>query len=247
MVAADAAALCRLVPHWPQLTHDLLAPRAWVDRVGADAVAIQLGATALWCVALWLAIGLLAASASAVPGACGAVAQQLATRLLPAALIRVVAGAAGFGVLMAPVAAGASPVPTRPAVAAAAPAAGASALTAATPTPGWPTDDAPLPRLQFGWPTTAPAPSSPSDPPPTGRPPGTASPPRKPAPATQAGVTVRPGDCLWLIAARRLGPDASAQQIAADWPHWYQANRAQIGDDPAVIHPGQLLRPPTTR
>jgi nucleoid-associated protein YgaU len=55
---------------------------------------------------------------------------------------------------------------------------------------------------------------------------------------------VQPGDSLWLIAARRLGPDASDEQIAANWPRWYAANRAAIGDDPSLIEPGQVLHAP---
>ena len=57
-------------------------------------------------------------------------------------------------------------------------------------------------------------------------------------------VTVQPGDCLWTIASRQLGADAPAAQVAASWPRWYAANRAAIGADPDLIHPGQLLVPP---
>ena len=57
-------------------------------------------------------------------------------------------------------------------------------------------------------------------------------------------VTVRRGDTLWHIAARHLGPHASATEIAAAWPRWYAANRAVIGDDPDAIYPGQLLNEP---
>jgi hypothetical protein len=59
-------------------------------------------------------------------------------------------------------------------------------------------------------------------------------------------VVVRRGDTLWDIAARALGPDASAADIAASWPRWHAANRPTIGPDPDLILPGQLLRPPTT-
>lgn len=57
-------------------------------------------------------------------------------------------------------------------------------------------------------------------------------------------VTVRPGESLWTIAARELGPGATALEIAARWPLWYQANRDVIGADPNVLLPGQLLSPP---
>jgi len=57
-------------------------------------------------------------------------------------------------------------------------------------------------------------------------------------------VVVRRGDTLWDIAARHLGPEATAAQIAQDWPRWYAANRSLIGDDPDLILPGQRLIPP---
>jgi nucleoid-associated protein YgaU len=55
---------------------------------------------------------------------------------------------------------------------------------------------------------------------------------------------VRPGDTLWVIAGRHLGPGATARQIAAAWPRWWSANRHTVGADPNVIHPGQRLIAP---
>ena len=57
-------------------------------------------------------------------------------------------------------------------------------------------------------------------------------------------VTVQAGDCLWTIAARALGPEATDAQIAAAWPSWYAANRAVIGADPNLLQPGQRLVAP---
>ena len=57
-------------------------------------------------------------------------------------------------------------------------------------------------------------------------------------------MTVQPGDSLWLIAARRLGAHADPTQIEATWREWYAANRALIGADPDLIHPGQVLVDP---
>jgi nucleoid-associated protein YgaU len=57
-------------------------------------------------------------------------------------------------------------------------------------------------------------------------------------------VVVRRGDSLWDIAARHLGPDASAADVAIEWPRWHQANRDVIGADPDLIIPGQRLVPP---
>ena len=62
--------------------------------------------------------------------------------------------------------------------------------------------------------------------------------------AVSEEVVVRRGDTLWDIAARHLGPDASAADIAAEWPRWYVANRSLVGPDPGLIRPGQRLRPP---
>lgn len=58
-------------------------------------------------------------------------------------------------------------------------------------------------------------------------------------------VAVMAGDSLWTIAARALGPDASDLEIALDWPRWYEANRAAIGDNPDVLLPGQILQAPS--
>jgi nucleoid-associated protein YgaU len=68
-----------------------------------------------------------------------------------------------------------------------------------------------------------------------------------PSRARQRGVgavVVRRGDSLWDLAARQLGPDASAADVAAEWPRWYAANRAVIGPDPGRILPGQRLVAP---
>jgi resuscitation-promoting factor RpfA len=59
-------------------------------------------------------------------------------------------------------------------------------------------------------------------------------------------VVVRRGDTLWTIAARFLGPAATAEEVAREWPRWHEANRHAIGDDPDLIQPGQVLHPPTT-
>lgn len=55
---------------------------------------------------------------------------------------------------------------------------------------------------------------------------------------------VRPGDCLWAIAARTLGPLASDAEIAHEWPRWYATNRELIGNDPNLLTPGTLLQTP---
>lgn len=59
-------------------------------------------------------------------------------------------------------------------------------------------------------------------------------------------LTVRPGDSLWAIAATELGAGASARRIAMRWPLWWSANRAVIGSNPDLIHPGQRLTAPAS-
>lgn len=63
------------------------------------------------------------------------------------------------------------------------------------------------------------------------------------SPATDE-VVVRPGDSLWAIAARHIGPEAPDIQIAEAWPHWYAANRDLIGENADLLQPGQVLHPP---
>jgi len=57
-------------------------------------------------------------------------------------------------------------------------------------------------------------------------------------------VVVRPGDCLWSIAAAQLGTDSDAVRVAAQWRRIYRLNRAVIGPDPDLIRPGQRLQLP---
>ncbi|MEN0130683.1 MAG: LysM domain-containing protein, partial [Brevundimonas sp.] len=57
----------------------------------------------------------------------------------------------------------------------------------------------------------------------------------------QASVVVQRGDSLWSIAAAHLPADATASDVAAAWPTWYQANADVIGVDPDEIRPGQRL------
>jgi nucleoid-associated protein YgaU len=60
-----------------------------------------------------------------------------------------------------------------------------------------------------------------------------------------AAVVVQPGDSLWAIAADHLPPGAGNAQIAQAWPTWWSANRAAVGPNPDLIHPGLSLTPPS--
>jgi len=59
-------------------------------------------------------------------------------------------------------------------------------------------------------------------------------------------IVVSPGDSLWLISSRWLGPNATLQEIDTAVEQIYALNRDQIGPDPDLIFPGQkFLVPPT--
>ncbi len=58
-------------------------------------------------------------------------------------------------------------------------------------------------------------------------------------------VVVRSGDTLWSIAGRSLPAGRTDADVARAWPRWYDANRAVIGPDPSLLHPGEVLSPPT--
>jgi nucleoid-associated protein YgaU len=70
------------------------------------------------------------------------------------------------------------------------------------------------------------------------------APPPPPPPTPVAVHVVRPGECLWSIAARFLGPGADDRAIDLTWRAIYARNRETVGDDPALIHPGLVLRIP---
>ncbi|MDT4920710.1 MAG: hypothetical protein QOI15_1612 [Pseudonocardiales bacterium] len=218
LIGADAGALGLLRPHPAQLLGRLGAPREWLVQT-PDAALAEVAATLLWLVAVWIGIGIAVTLLARLPGVVGRACSATSTRLLPATLRRVVAGSVGLSVVLTPLSF---------TLGALAPATAQSAPAFALPAPVWPGADG-----------SAPA----------GRPDPAARGPSVPAPpqlARQEGrpAVVRPGDSLWLIAARRLGPAAGDAEVSAAWPRWYAANRDRIGADPDLIQPGQRLRPP---
>ena len=74
---------------------------------------------------------------------------------------------------------------------------------------------------------------------------GPAPHPVSPGAPSSTTVTVVRGDSLWVIAARHLGPQATRQQVAREWPRWYAANRSVIGPNPNLILVGQVLTVPS--
>lgn len=133
-----------------------------------------------------------------------------------------------------------APAVVRRLVAATVGASTAAAVVAASPAMAWADAPPPAPPVAtappLDWPGLA------------------ATPAPKPAPAiglvsqqqrrhtrVREELVVRPGDSLWSLTARRLGPAASTAAIAAQWPRLYAANRDAIGHDPNLIRPGQRL------
>ena len=232
-----------------------------------DDLVVAVAALACWLLLCWAALGVAVSAAGLLPGAAGRGAAVVARRTVPDPVRRVVALAAGAGAAAAlalPGAASAAP----PAAAAAATA--APAQTAVGDVDG----DAPAqeqagrrlaePGEDLDWPH-APAPGVGSTAPrgedggadlgaaAPGAPPTTEQ--RAAATAETAGgdgvVVVAPGDSLWVLAEEHLegrhgASTATDAQVAVEWPRWWAANRAVVGDDPDLLHPGQRLVVPAT-
>jgi hypothetical protein len=67
----------------------------------------------------------------------------------------------------------------------------------------------------------------------------------RPAGESPARLVVEPGDCLWSIGQKRLGPDAAPARVANEVERIFEVNRDRIGDDPGLIFAGQeLFLPP---
>ena len=187
--------------------------------------------------AAWLAALVVLAVAGRLPGTLGRAARSVARRVAPVALHGLLGLAVGTVSLAAPAAAAERPAP--PAVSldwpglspssGTTPAVGPSATVSASPIDTEPTSPAATAAL------------SPAPPPST----APSQPAAQPTSAvTPTRVVVRPGDSLWGLAARDLGPDATSSRIAQEWPRWWAANRVVIGDDPDLIHPGSVLDRP---
>jgi hypothetical protein len=69
----------------------------------------------------------------------------------------------------------------------------------------------------------------------------------RPAPEPSGRLMVYPGDSLWSIAQRELGPHATPQQIANEVERIFELNRDRIGYNPNLVVPGEeLLLPSVT-
>lgn len=221
----------------------------------ASAEEVVAGVLAWSAVALsaWLAIIVSLMILTAVPGALGRWSSRMAMRLTPLAARRALSLALGASV-------GTVALPAPMAIAATVPQESDSSFVGQAPTPGFhvtlpapaETDDSgrisPVrDRLQTrpsvqpatpGWLPDRPTPRA------MGQDTRLLSPSLRAERSVVDAVTVRRGDTLWSIAARHLGTGATDAQIASEWPRWYAANRAVIGEDPGLIQPGQQLVAP---
>ena len=179
---------------------------------------------------LWLGVALTLSALSVLPGALGQACRQLAARIAPAAMRKVVAFVLGTtltAALIPGTAAAGLSHDARPGIVAA-------GMAVAAPDASF--------RFISDLRSDPPHVVSTVD----AAPPPVWSPTRPPHHGEAAAVVVLRGDTLWSIAAHHLGPSARAADIDAEWPRWLAANRDVIGDDADLILPGQLLRPPAT-
>jgi nucleoid-associated protein YgaU len=196
----------------------------------ATAPVVAVAALVAWALVAWLLLTAALTAGTCLRGRLGTGCTAVLRRTAPAAVRRAVAVALGVGVALGAAAPAGAAAPPRPAAA-------SSPAPASSPGPAqaldWP---APAPDTQaLDWPV-APVPGT------------AAAGPDRPAPTgVGASVVVRRGDSLWRLAADRLPADATDADVAAAWPAWWSANRAVLGDDPDLLHPGQrLVVPPPT-
>ncbi|MCZ9881003.1 LysM peptidoglycan-binding domain-containing protein [Arthrobacter sp. B2a2-09] len=228
-----------LIDRWHSAAGRLQAA-TFEDLLGFIATAAGLG-IGLW----WIATFLLAMTAALLQQSGKGRCASATAKLSPAFMRRLAVAILGLNLAGIPLA-NASPSQLEPAwgpAGASAPSSGIPAqwTPGSSPSPHLPA----VPLLESGsseiephWQPRAPA----AEPGLLGSRPQRAA--EQPASPNQREVVVRRGDSLWSIAARQLGPLASDVDIALHWPKWYSANRHVIGDDPGLVVPGQILRPP---
>lgn len=208
-----------------------------------DALGLALAGLGLAVVGGWVVLFLVALLAELLHRRGPSIAATCASRCAPALMRRLAVALLGLNLLAVPAVAHAATAGTAgspgPAVAATTGAAGspgqapsAAGRSASLAAPG-PTDPRPEPVSPAWQPEPLPVDGGPL----------VRGPSRAVVDAEEA--VVAPGDSLWSIVAARLGPLATAADIAEVWPTWYEANRALIGDDPSLLLPGTVLQAPS--
>jgi nucleoid-associated protein YgaU len=204
-------------------------PASVEEVVGAGLAWAAMGLTG------WLTLTFLTVALGAAPGARGAAFRQLGRSLTPHFARRALSLALGasVGTVALP-----APVAIATSVATSLPDGHVGETGTTAPTPGYRATTAEPAVPPPGWLPDRPARVTQSD--------ATAllGPALRPNAAVSDTVTVRRGDTLWSIAAGHLGSGATDAEVAAEWPRWFEANRAVIGDDPDIILPGQQLLAP---
>lgn len=252
---ASAACIGLLVTVGHLAWVDLQHVRRPVPPQTAELLELVVALAAL-AVLAWLLLAVVASALAALPGRASVAARWVAARIAPGTLRRGVAAVVLSGAV-------ASAAPGAALAEDGVPHGSATTSVALSPT-GTGTgpqdvfaapDPAPMPAPG---PTTAPTAPVPVD----GGPDSAQAPPRPGHEGTPIGlgplrppvrisssdtVVVRPGDCLWSLAAQHLGPEATEVAIAAEWPRWYAANADVIGDNPDLLVPGLRLRTPGAR
>ena len=233
------------------------------SRAAFDASLVAVASLAAWMCLLWFAGVLALEFGATIPGAAGRACARVVSRCAPTVMRHAARWLVGTAMLATPLiaapamAASGGPSLDRPVAAV------ATAPTTAVPPAAAPSAAAPSAAAPSAAAPSAAAASSGLVHIGLDRPVGPYLPPPPPPAVKTAddqGVSVltgsahrdvaddtyvvRRGDALWDIAARHLGPAASAAEIAREWPRWYEANRAVIGDNPNVIRPGEVLRAP---
>lgn len=226
--------------------------RALVSAIGvaattpdADRVLGSSAALAAWIGLGWLSVTVFLEVASALPGVAGRGCAAVAAKASPMLVRRIVQAVIGVTVLAGPLTAG-SAFATGPSNTGSTSTSVDRPISQAAPR----LVDTGRAPLALDRPATAFVPS-----PPTSANRAVAGPAAlvtgiahrdagEPSDRSADGYVVRRGDTLWDIAARHLGPSATAVDVSRAWPAWYDANRAAIGPDPNVIRPGELLSPP---
>lgn len=204
------------------------------DVANADALATSVSALCLWALLGWLAVLATGTAALAIPGTLGRIAAVISSTIAPRAARHMMATVLGVTLLTGIVATGP---------------AHAEASTHADPRPSY--------SLNLDWPVSGQQPPATQAAAPPNSSGGAATvassyeqvptPAHANAPQTPQNpdtVTVADGDNLWSITSKHLGPNASPERIAQEWPLWWEANRDVIGEDPDLIQPGQSLRAP---
>lgn len=187
------------------------------DRAAPIVLVVAGLGLAVHVVAGWLLLIALLTLGLRAPAGVGRLCRVLLRRCAPVAVRRGVALALGTGLTLGL----AGP---------------AAAATATAPVAAPRADAAPAQLPPMDWPGLLPAPDVERG--------ATA---RQTSRAGDRVVVVRPGDSLWELAARTADRPVTDAGRAAQWPRWWSANRAVVGDDPDRLVPGQRLVAPPPR